>query len=333
MKTKRYVPYLVVFSMIFCLFLALSAIGVSASSVDVEVKGDDDTSIINLTQETITLAADFEVGSYSIDGEKWKLVGSKDFGKNILPKLFSKDMTNLSISASTELGKIGSGKNKVPVVDGTEEGSKVAATDIVKFPKINKRAALDKLVINYALFADNAKTPDTESPYGKWTLAKKDDPATTDAANFVAVSPADKKPTAGELYTAFAPQPVKKDKDDAKTAVWFVKVNAKEVTENVEYTAASKTKKYAAKPAAKAPSFTVKDIKVGDNKVKGIKVKKNMNYFEAEGTVQSTGDGSTLVAPIITPGKYTIWTPATAKKPASIRQTGLEIMAPETTIP
>ena len=329
MKTKRYVPYLVVFSMIFCLFLALSAIGVLAD--DVEVKGDDDASVINLTQETVTPATDFEIKSY-FNGEKWVNIGTKDINV-VFAKLIKKDLVGFAISDKIVAKKDDETKKDV-------KGEPEFGAVIVKFPTIKARQALPKLVINYLIGANDDEASPTAGEFGTWTLVDKAEAEPTATyANLVGAKPENGiKFAKGEdkNFVEFAAQAVAGNKDDARENTWFVKVNAVgDATSG--YTAASKVKKFTAKPASKEPNLLVKEaafkVPGSTDKVDGIKVKKGMKYFQSvEGTpeIKDIGDGKT---PITATGTYTFWTPATAKKPASIRQTGLKITAPEITIP
>ncbi|MCL2096331.1 MAG: InlB B-repeat-containing protein [Oscillospiraceae bacterium] len=260
---------------------------------------------INLTQETITLSAGYKILSYSVDGgTKWKALGNKEFDQKLLAKLLgNKKGTTLWIANKALDKEKGANKGKPVIADDTS---------IIKFPKVNGRAALPKLAVNYALAGLEKAAPTEDGGdlnLGKWTIANVTNKATpTAAGDLVAIKPAGSKPTDAELVTfaSFGHQPIVTDKAAAKANTWFVKVNASKVSDT-EYVAPSKTKKFAAKPAANAPKAEDK---------KGVLKLKAGTAYTVDG-----GDVTTLAAKAdieVTKGaKYMYWTVGTDKKPPS----------------
>ncbi|MCL2099413.1 MAG: Ig-like domain-containing protein [Oscillospiraceae bacterium] len=276
-----------------------AADGIDYSAADLIVPGSDRNFGINLTKETFIKPDDYDIKSFSIDGgTKWKAAKADTFSDAKLNKLFSKEL-NLRIS-DTAIDK------------ATKQPGEGAV--IVTFPKINKRPKIDKLVVNYAIGADASG-----ATAGAWVLTVKD--GSSSVKNDIEVGLASGKVLDDYGYGRFtgangskngiAVQPLTGAKP-AKT-VYFIRNAAKQ--SGSVYTPASKARKINVLGEQKQPQYKVS---------KGI-IKYKANTYTQPGS--STASLRTAKGEWTTAGEVTLWMAATAKKPASAKQT-LTITAP-----
>ena len=247
---------------------------------------------IDLTQETI--ATGYDVKAFSTDGgATWKAAKSDTFSAEKFSKLFNKDL-NLQLSDKD--------------IDRTTKKPAEGAV-IVYFPKINKRPTTPKLAINYLIAAD----PTGNTP-GEWVLAEKN--GTTAVKTDILIGVADGKDVDGDDWGKFfdgAATGIPVKASGGKTAYYFKSAAVK--VSDAEYTPASKQKKVSAVSLTKAPTYKL------DTKKKLIKYKAN-TYIKA-------GDAAPVLksekGEVTNAGTYTFWLGATAKKPASVKQTPLTV--------
>jgi uncharacterized protein YjdB len=269
---------------------------------EIIVYGSEAGFYINLTWETITLARDEEespvkytVKTYSIDGgEKWK--DAKDaFSAAKFPKLLGKDMT-LHIS-DKPIDK----KTKKPA-----EGAQ-----IVTFPTIQKRAAAPKLTVNYLIAADL-----TGETAGEWVLSEKGGSAAVKEGIEIGAANSKKKAVDENGFGKFrdgagsgvAVKPLTGTKP--VKSVYFIRI-APAQSGNT-YTAASKTKKITVTSEQKKPNYKA-DAKKGVIKVKAG------TYVSINGGTPELYSAKAEIP--VTAGTFDLWQAATAKKPASAKQT------------
>ncbi|MCL2098997.1 MAG: leucine-rich repeat domain-containing protein [Oscillospiraceae bacterium] len=274
-------------------------IGIDYSAADLIVPGSDRNFGINLTKETFIKPDDYDIKSFSTDGGvKWKAAKADTFSDAKLNKLFNKEL-NLRIS-DTAIDK------------STKQPGEGAV--IVTFPKINKRPKIDKLVVNYAIGADASG-----ATTGAWVLTVKD--GSSSVKNDIEVGLASGKTINNDGYGRFTGANGTKNgitilpltgAKPAKT-VYFIR-NAPKQSGSV-YTPASKARKINVLGEQKKPQYKIN---------KGV-IKYKANTYTQPGS--STASLKTAKGEWKTAGEVTLWMAATAKKPASAKQT-LTITAP-----
>jgi len=277
----------------------ISDTGIDYSADDVIVPSDEkpDDVFINLTKETITLGVGYTVKAYSVDGgAKWKKISSKPFDSAMFAKLLNKDLT-LKLS------------DKEP-----EKSTKKPPTDaiIFTFAKIGKRPPALKLAINYEILQDI-----TGNTLGTWVLAEnKGTKAVRENVQIGAADSANKNKTVdgkgyGKFFDGGGIEVLPMSGNRAVRTAYFIRVAPK--GDNVVYTAASKAKKITATSQLKEPKYKI-DAKKNIIKVrKGTYVSKNgetpVLYRDKADISAASGD------------TFELWIAATAKKPASAKQT------------
>lgn len=205
---------------------------------------------IDLTAEKLSLDA-FNVAAYSLDGGmKWK---NGTISNNVLASLFNKG--GILKLSNTALAR--------------GEKSPAATSTVATFPKIEKRPAATKYVVNYAIAAD----PTGVTP-GQWVLVERGGSTAVRDGFELAVTIDKKTPASGTWNTFPASGGVTVDTESTKT-IYLVR-NAPEFN-GFTYTPASKPIKISILPQQKAPSFKV------DYKKEIIKAKKgSVVYFGSE---------------------------------------------------
>lgn len=300
---------------------------------DVIIPGSINGFSINLTKETLTIPDSYMPVLYSIDGgAKWKPV--KDaLSEAKFPKLLNKDIT-FQLSDK-------------PIDKTTKKPTEGAV--VVSFAKINKRATAPKLVVNYAIGADV-----TGLTTGDWLLTEKNGTKAVKEGIQVGVADSGNKKLDEKGYGQFHGGlangiPVKALTGDkvSKTA-YFIRTAPKK--DGVTYTAASKPIKITVSGEQKAPKYKIKTVaekKNRDGSVKTqasatLKLKKGDLIFAGavddigavpttanspaaalsnEGVLRITGDKGSTVSVMDVTGAMLVWKEATAKKPASAKQT------------
>ena len=195
---------------------------------------------------------------------------------------------------------------ELEITDGlSNQGRTPSDSDtVIVFAKISKRPPAPKLRINYLIAAD----PTGETP-GDWVLAEKN--GTTAVKSDILIGVASGKTVDSSGWEKFNDGekvgiPVKAS--GGKTAYLF-KSTAKQ--DRTAYIPASKARKVSAVSSGKAPRYKV------DTKSNLIKHKGN-TYVKVgvDAAVLQSAKGEVTAA-----GTYTFWIGATAKKPASAKQT------------
>jgi hypothetical protein len=265
------------------------------------------TFFINLTLETITIPEEYSVVTYSVDGgEKWKKAKGDTFTDAKFLKMFSKDMT-LAL-ANTAIDK----KTKKPGKD-TDGNDAV----IIKFSLISKRPKLPKLVVNYLVGAD--KTGNTA---GDWVLSEKGENKAVKKGIEVGVA-------AGKTVDENGYGVFYLDKGIHVTAaktVYYIRTAP--TKKDGIYIAASKSKKITVAAVLKAPKYKVKAKSEKKDKNGAVKtpasavisVKAN-TYVSINGDAPRLYSAKTILNVLNITGVIELWTAATAKKPASFKQT------------
>lgn len=257
-------------------FTALVTATISKGSEDTNTY-EANSAIIDLVEETLTLPDAFDAAAYSVDGgQKWK----NGAPSSDISKLLNKDLELYIVSS----------------YDKQTKGAAKGAT-IIKFSKIKARPKTDKLIINYAVYADK-----TGSTPGQWTLSAK---GTTTAANVsglqIAVS-ADKKTPDESGWGNFKPGQginVKDTIGKPEKTVYLIRTAPKGGS---GAQAASKPFKVTASGLLKAPAFKI------DYKNESIKLKEDAIFVA--GIVSIDADASD------TDPVY-IWQNDTALKPVT----------------
>ena len=234
---------------------------------------------INLTQETLTIAEGSTISEYSVNGgAKWKR-GALNNAQ--LAKLLNKEL-NLHLRVR---------------IDGDLQ--------TVTFPKINKRAPAQKLVVNYLIHADN-----TGATPGDWILSAKNSNV-AERENIEVALAAGKVPNADGwgIFYADSGVPVRKLTGSKATKTQYLIRTAPDFDETKGYTAASKPRRINVTSEQKAPNY---------------KVSKGAIKYKANTFIQLSGGTAELKASKgawETKGEVKLWHSATAKKPASAKQT------------
>ncbi|MCL1807532.1 MAG: InlB B-repeat-containing protein [Oscillospiraceae bacterium] len=276
---------------------------------------------INLSLETITLPAGFNVAAYSLDGgTKWKK-GSLPEGKK-LDGLFNKGFT----LAVTDLWNDKDVKEGKKVLE--KKGVAKEAT-VIKFPKIDKRPKgnAEKLAPFYS----------NESP-DKWVMTKKGAATYTEpSGTYEWAATGDGKNPDGE-WQLIPDGGWDIAETGTKTTVLF-RSAATADTDNGKYTPSSKV--FKVKPAAflKEPKYKAPSEKKGKAV---LKLKKGDFCKLADGTVFGSLTAATTLNIVYTVtdsskqiqggASVTIWKAATGKKPRSAEQKDLtmpDMPAPE----
>ena len=297
-------------------------VGVSNSTIDPDTAGY--TTALNLSTENIIGAlTGADVKSFSIDnGAKWKAVGTKDFVKDILPKLLNKSIT--LVVANKELDK----ESKIDGVKNNNKGKPELGATMVAFPKTEARTKFGgnkKYMVNYIA---SAKASEVDT----WTLteAKKDDLVNAFTANVLVsvIEKEDKKARKFEAFPDATGRAIQTIGDDGKVVkmAYAMKEDAK--IDGGKYIPSTKEQKLNVVGFGKAPKFKFDDkkglvkIKAGKTELVAIATAKSLfdstkNYFE-------TKDGKDMikatVKELIVTGTGTVQfrTAATSKKPASM---------------
>lgn len=256
---------------------------------------------INLTQETLTIPSTYTPVVYRTNGGKWKPV--KDaLSAAKFPKLFNKDL-ELELSDK-------------PVEKQT--GNPQEGAVIVTFPTILKRPKAPALTVNYAIGAD----PTGATP-GDFVLTTQG--GTSAAHGGIQIGVASGKTADENGFGHFYPdcgiaiKPLT-SATPAK-AVYYIRTAPVQKSGIVTtYMAAGKPKKITVKGEQKAPKYKV-NVK-GETKSKPasevIKVKANTYVTMNGDTKLYTAKADLNVLGYV--GTIELWTAATAKKPASAKQ-------------
>jgi len=272
------------------------------AQIDLIAPGDVYGFSINLTQETITIPEAYTTVVYSTDGGTiWKpardALSAAKFNK-----LFTKDIT-LWLSDR-------------PVEKATKQPPKDAT--IVKFAKINKRPKVPALLINYEIAA--SKTGET---LGEWVFTEKG--GTKAVKDGIQIGVAAGKAVDGQGYGQFRASGGIAVTETKKT-VYFLRTAPSK--KGAEYTAANKPKKISAVGVQKAPKFKVKakvEKKNTDGSVKtpasAVIVVKAGTYVSINGDKPKLYTAKADVDVLKVAGTVELWMAATAKKPASLKQT------------
>lgn len=257
--------------------------------------GDDkmEAAYLDLIAEELVIPTEFSVASYSTDGGKTWKAATKGFDNATLEKLINKELT---LALSNE------------VMDKkTKKFSSEA--DVIYFDKIQARPKLDKPTVSYTAIDVGS------NPISKWTLVSKGANTPYTAAS-LQVAPMDGKTigTYSEFNTTAGKDVLPFD-SGVKKEDYAVRIIASE--KDGKYTPASKYTKVSVMAQQAAPKYKVS---------KGA-VSYKAGTWIAEGSAEAVlknGKGSFTSEKEVT---ISAWMAATAKKPASAKQTGL-VVAP-----
>jgi hypothetical protein len=292
---------------------------------------------LNLATEKLESGAGtaaFEIAGYSIGG-KWK-AGAPDDA--VIKKFFDKGGVLAVTDKMAAKAKDGASKGTKGVVGVPAAGTTPAVEEVlgeapgyvITFTKVEARPKALKLDVNYIKYAK-----DDGSSYGNWTISEKKKTDEYDVAKVQYLKPADnKKPADGEVYGSFpvgAGIPILDkgygDKVGGKSVYYIQQIAYASTDATPKYVPATKASKVSVAAAQKAPKLKP------DYKKDNIKVKAGVAIDLDD------GDGFTLYAksadtvrgvlavpakgkePVLTAGPITVFTFASAKKPASLKQT------------
>ncbi|MCL2002650.1 MAG: hypothetical protein FWG72_01440 [Oscillospiraceae bacterium] len=261
---------------------------------------------INLTRETFNIPAGHTIEAYSTDGGMTWKAGSLTEAQVI--KMLNKGMELWLCTKDYN-------KNaKKPQGSGNEH-------NIIAFAKINKRPTALKLVINYAIAADaTGATP------GAWVLTEKN--GTAAVKENIQVGVASGKTVDANGYGQFfsgaangIPVVALTGAKPAKTT-YFIRTAPSGPSANGEYTAAGKAKKINVAGEQKTPSFKVTaKAEKGSNPATAIIKVKAGTYVSINGGEPALYATKADVDVLSVTGTIELWLAATAKKPATAKQT------------
>ena len=268
---------------------------------------------INLSKmpEEITIPESYTIMAYSTDGgTKWKAAKPAVFSAAKFNKLLNKELTlHLSDKAIEK-------ETKQPPSDAV----------IVKFPKIDKRPKITKLVVNYAIGDDI-----TGELEGTWVLTEKDGTSSVKAGMEVAVAAANRKTPDDNGFGRFIGGNGTKEgiivmpltgTKVAKTT-YLIRNGPTPASGNItsgNITPASKFRRINVAGEQKAPKYKV-NVKNGIIKLKA-------NTYTKVGSANAVRNAEKSEWDKV--GDVIVWTAATAKKPASAKQF-LNVPPPTTT--
>ena len=293
---------------------------------------------INLNTEAIIHADGYTPVAFSVNGgDKWRATKTDTFSEAKFAKLLNKGLT-LHISDK-------------PIDKATKKPETGAV--IVTFAKINVRPAAPKMAVNYALDADpTGKTP------GFWLLVNKTDaknptPTAQRGAELQiglaeVVNGKAGKNVDGERFGQFFPAPnhgipvLALTGDKPVRTTYFVRTAPKPdgaafapASRPARIRVSSELKATSYKPKAKAakgtnPATETLKLKRGDFIFAGatadigttpLNINAATATIAAGQTLHITADKGAVVSIIETPGTMTVWKAATAKRPATAKQT------------
>jgi hypothetical protein len=270
---------------------------------------------INLTQEIMVLPVGYTVGMYRMTppGRTGKWVNAS-----------RRPLNNRNLSALLNRGGVLT-ITSAPFVKNYAGNSEVDIT----FPSINPRPKT-KYAVNYSFGASTSA-----DNLGTWTIAAVVNRVhVVPVGGLVATQPTTgRNLTAAQLDTgtfkAFTSRPMVTDRNVAKADFWFVRENAVK-EDNGTYTPASRPRRFAGRPAARAPAFNAKVITAAGAANGTLRVRKGWTFTKNNEAWEATNAIATNVQWTATThaGEYVFWVAPTPTKPPSQRSVSITIGVP-----